>query len=51
MAALHLPFAGRIGKLFAALMGTFLLGETMGWRRVVAAAIIVAGLLLMNLPL
>jgi drug/metabolite transporter (DMT)-like permease len=36
--------------LFGALMGTLLLGEPFGARRVVAAAVIVAGLLLMNGP-
>jgi drug/metabolite transporter (DMT)-like permease len=37
--------------LFAALIGTLLLGEKFGAKRVVAALVIVAGLLLMNLPL
>ncbi len=37
--------------LFASLMGTLLLGEKFGSKRIAAAAIIVAGLLLMNLPL
>jgi drug/metabolite transporter (DMT)-like permease len=37
--------------LFAALIGTLLLGERFGAKRVVAALVIVAGLLLMNLPL
>lgn len=37
--------------LFAALMGTLLLGEKFGAKRVMAALVIVAGLLLMNLPL
>lgn len=47
----HVAALRETSVLFAALMGTFLLGETMGWRRIVAAAVIVAGLLLMNLPL
>jgi drug/metabolite transporter (DMT)-like permease len=47
----HVAALRETSVLFAALMGTFLLGETMGWRRVVAAGVIVAGLLLMNLPL
>jgi len=37
--------------LFAALMGTFLLGESFGRRRIVAAALVVVGLLTMNLRL
>jgi len=37
--------------LFAALIGTLLLGEKFGAKRVMAAMVIVAGLLLMNLPL
>jgi len=37
--------------LFAALIGTLLLGEKFGAARVMAAMVIVAGLLLMNLPL
>jgi drug/metabolite transporter (DMT)-like permease len=36
--------------LFGALMGTLLLGEPFGVRRVVAAAVIVSGLVLMNGP-
>ncbi|MGE0153016.1 MAG: EamA family transporter [Reyranellaceae bacterium] len=47
----HVAALRETSVLFAALMGTFLLGETLGWRRIIAAAIIVAGLLLMNLPL
>ena len=47
----HVAALRETSVLFAALMGTFLLGETMGWRRIVAAVVIVAGLLLMNLPL
>jgi drug/metabolite transporter (DMT)-like permease len=47
----HVAALRETSVLFAALMGTFLLGETMGWRRIVAAAVIVSGLLLMNLPL
>jgi drug/metabolite transporter (DMT)-like permease len=47
----HVAALRETSVLFAALMGTFLLGETMGWRRIVAAGVIVAGLLLMNLPL
>jgi drug/metabolite transporter (DMT)-like permease len=37
--------------LFAAVMGTVLLHERFGWRRIGAAVLVVAGLLLMNLPL
>jgi drug/metabolite transporter (DMT)-like permease len=36
--------------LFGALMGTLLLAEPFGLRRVVAAAVIVSGLVLMNGP-
>ena len=37
--------------LFATLIGTLLLGERFGPRRIVAAALVVVGLLAMNLPL
>ncbi|MDF3075863.1 MAG: peptide transporter permease [Alphaproteobacteria bacterium] len=47
----HVAALRETSVLFAALMGTFLLGETMGWRRILAATTIVSGLLLMNLPL
>ncbi len=36
--------------LFAAAIGAILLGEGFGWRRVAAALLVAAGLLLMNLP-
>jgi len=36
--------------LFGALMGTLLLGEPFGRRRIVAAMVIVCGLVLMNGP-
>jgi drug/metabolite transporter (DMT)-like permease len=36
--------------LFGAVMGALLLGEPFGSRRIVAAAVIVAGLILMNGP-
>jgi drug/metabolite transporter (DMT)-like permease len=47
----HVAALRETSVLFAALMGTFLLGETMGWRRILAATTIVSGLLLMNLRL
>lgn len=37
--------------LFATAMGSVLLGESFGGRRIAAAALVVAGLLMMNLPL
>jgi drug/metabolite transporter (DMT)-like permease len=46
----HVAALRETSVLFAALIGTFLLGEPFGKRRIVAAGIIVAGLILMNLP-
>jgi drug/metabolite transporter (DMT)-like permease len=37
--------------LFAALIGTVLLGESFGARRIAAAVVIAAGLILMNRPI
>jgi drug/metabolite transporter (DMT)-like permease len=47
----HVAALRETSVLFAALIGTLLLGEPFGRRRIVAAGIIVAGLILMNLPL
>ena len=47
----HVAALRETSVLFAALIGTFLLGERFGARRIVAASIIVGGLILMNLPL
>jgi uncharacterized membrane protein len=47
----HVAALRETSVLFAALIGTFLLGERFGVKRIVAAALIVAGLILMNLPL
>jgi uncharacterized membrane protein len=46
----HVAALRETSVLFGALMGTLLLGEPFGGRRVVAAAIIVCGLILMNGP-
>jgi len=46
----HVAALRETSVLFGALMGTLLLGEPFGVRRVVAAAVIVAGLTLMNGP-
>jgi drug/metabolite transporter (DMT)-like permease len=46
----HVAALRETSVLFGALMGTLLLGEPFGRRRVVAAAVIVSGLLLMNGP-
>lgn len=46
----HVAALRETSVLFGALMGAFLLREGFGPRRVVAAAVIVAGLVLMNLP-
>jgi len=46
----HVAALRETSVLFGALMGTLLLGEPFGVRRVVAAAIIVSGLALMNGP-
>ncbi|MBM3531917.1 MAG: EamA family transporter [Alphaproteobacteria bacterium] len=47
----HVAAIRETSVLFAALMGTFLLGESFGRRRIVAAALVVVGLLTMNLRL
>jgi drug/metabolite transporter (DMT)-like permease len=46
----HVAALRETSVLFGALMGTLLLGEPFGVRRVIAAAVIVAGLVLMNGP-
>jgi len=46
----HVAALRETSVLFGALIGTLLLGEPFGLRRVVAAAVIVVGLLLMNGP-
>jgi len=46
----HVAALRETSVLFGALMGTLLLGEPFGRRRVAAAAVIVAGLILMNGP-
>ena len=46
----HVAALRETSVLFGALMGTLLLGEAFGVRRVIAAAVIVAGLVLMNAP-
>jgi drug/metabolite transporter (DMT)-like permease len=46
----HVAALRETSVLFGALMGTLLLGERFGRRRVVAAAVIVSGLVLMNGP-
>jgi len=46
----HVAALRETSVLFGALMGTLLLGEPFGLRRVVAAAVIVCGLILMNGP-
>ena len=46
----HVAALRETSVLFGALMGTLLLGEPFGIRRVVAAAGIVVGLMLMNGP-
>ena len=46
----HVAALRETSVLFGALMGTLLLGEPFGRRRVIAAAVIVAGLALMNGP-
>ncbi len=47
----HVAALRETSVLFGSLMGVLLLKESFGPRRVAAAAVIVAGLLLMNLPL
>jgi drug/metabolite transporter (DMT)-like permease len=46
----HVAALRETSVLFGALMGTLLLGEPFGIRRVAAAAVIVIGLVLMNGP-
>jgi drug/metabolite transporter (DMT)-like permease len=46
----HVAALRETSVLFGALMGTLLLGEPFGRRRIVAAAVIVGGLILMNGP-
>ncbi|MBX3501012.1 MAG: EamA family transporter [Alphaproteobacteria bacterium] len=46
----HVAALRETSVLFGALMGALLLGESFGRRRVAAAAVIVAGLVLMNAP-
>jgi drug/metabolite transporter (DMT)-like permease len=46
----HVAALRETSVLFGALMGTLLLGEPFGRRRVIAAAVIVCGLVLMNGP-
>ncbi len=46
----HIAALRETSVLFGALMGTLLLGEPFGRRRVIAAAVIVSGLALMNGP-
>ena len=45
----HVTALRETSSLFGALIGAFILKESFGWRRVAAAAVMVAGLLLMNL--
>jgi drug/metabolite transporter (DMT)-like permease len=47
----HVAALRETSVIFAALMGTLLLREAFGLRRVLAAFLVVAGLLLMNLPI
>ncbi len=47
----HVAALRETSVLFGALMGTFLLRESFGPRRIAAAAVVVAGLLLMNVPI
>ena len=46
----HVAALRETSVLFGALMGTLLLGESFGVRRVAAALVIVSGLVLMNGP-
>lgn len=46
----HVAALRETSVLFGALMGTLLLGESFGARRVAAATVIVVGLVLMNGP-
>jgi drug/metabolite transporter (DMT)-like permease len=45
----HVAAIRETSVLFATLMGTFILGERLGRRRIIAAAFVVIGLLIMNL--
>ena len=45
----HVIALRETSSLFGALIGAFILRESFGWKRVVAASVMVAGLLLMNL--
>jgi drug/metabolite transporter (DMT)-like permease len=47
----HVAALRETSVLFATLIGTMILGERFGPRRIAAAALVVAGLLAMNLPL
>ncbi len=44
----HVAALRETSVLFAAVIGTTLLGERFGFRRVISASLVVAGLLLMN---
>ncbi|NQU61893.1 MAG: EamA family transporter [Rhodospirillales bacterium] len=44
----HVSALRETSVLFAALIGAFMLGESFGWRRIVAAAVIVAGMVLLQ---
>ncbi len=45
----HVTALRETSSLFGALLGAFVLKESFGWRRIAAASVMVAGLLLMNL--
>jgi drug/metabolite transporter (DMT)-like permease len=47
----HVTALRETSSLFGALIGAFILKESFGWRRIAAAAMMVAGLLMMNLRL
>lgn len=44
----HVSALRETSVLFAALIGAFMLGESFGWRRIAAAAVIVAGMVLLQ---
>lgn len=46
--AAHVAALREISVIFAAIIGALLLGEGFGWRRVLAAALVAGGLILMN---
>jgi drug/metabolite transporter (DMT)-like permease len=46
----HVAALRETSVLFGALMGAFILGEPFGRRRILAAAVIVGGLVFMNGP-